>query len=46
VLAIASAPGGGTHPVIACRYGQGRSMVFGGEASWRWRMLMASTDRS
>jgi hypothetical protein len=21
-------------------------MVFGGEASWRWRMMMASTDRS
>jgi hypothetical protein len=47
VLAVASAPGGGTHPVIAVqRYGQGRSMVFGGEASWRWRMMMASTDRS
>jgi uncharacterized membrane protein len=47
VLAVSSAPGGGSHPVIAVqRYGRGRSMVFGGEASWRWRMLMASTDRS
>jgi uncharacterized membrane protein len=47
VLAVSSAPGGGTHPVIAVqRYGRGRSMVFGGEASWRWRMMMASTDRS
>jgi hypothetical protein len=47
VLAVSSGPGGGAHPVIAVqRYGQGRSMVFGGEASWRWRMLLASTDRS
>jgi uncharacterized membrane protein len=47
VLAVSSAPGGGTHPVIAVqRYGRGRSMVFGGEASWRWRMMMASTNRS
>ena len=47
VLAVSSAPGGGSHPVIAVqRYGRGRSMVFGGEASWRWRMMMASTDRS
>jgi len=47
VLAVSSAPGGGTRPVIVVqRYGRGRSMVFGGEASWRWRMMMASTDRS
>jgi len=47
VLAVSSAPGGGSHPVIAVqRYGRGRSMVFGGEASWRWRMMMASTDHS
>jgi hypothetical protein len=47
ILAVSSTPGGGPHPVVAVqRYGQGRSMVFGGEASWRWRMLMASTDRS
>jgi hypothetical protein len=47
VLAVSSAPGGGIRPVVAVqRYGQGRSMVFGGEASWRWRMMVASTDRS
>ena len=27
-------------------YGRGRSMVFAGEASWRWKMLQPSTDRS
>lgn len=32
-------------PLIAVqRYGQGRAMVFAGEASWRWRMLRPSTD--
>jgi hypothetical protein len=35
------------HPLVAVqRYGRGRSMVFAGEASWRWKMMMASTDRS
>ena len=47
VLAVATAPGGGLHPVVAVqRYGQGRSMVFAGEAAWRWKMLLSSTDRS
>src|SRR4029077_16960792 len=47
VLAVATAPGGGVHPVVAVqRYGQGRSMVFAGEAAWRWKMMVASTDRS
>ncbi len=47
VLALTTAPGGGVFPVVAVqRYGQGRSMVFAGEASWRWKMLVASTDRS
>jgi uncharacterized membrane protein len=47
VLAVAPASGGAVFPVVAVqRYGQGRSMVFGGEASWRWRMMVASTDRS
>jgi uncharacterized membrane protein len=37
----------GTRPLVAVqRYGQGRSMVFAGEASWRWRMMMPSTDRT
>jgi uncharacterized membrane protein len=37
----------GQRPLVAVqRYGQGRSMVFAGEASWRWRMTMPSTDRT
>ena len=47
VLAVVSAPDGGVFPVVAVqKYGQGRSMIFGGEASWRWRMLAPSADRS
>ncbi len=46
VLALTTAPGGGVFPVVAVqRYGQGRSMIFAGEASWRWKMMMASADR-
>jgi len=37
----------GPRPLIAVqRYGQGRSMVFTGEASWRWRMQRPSEDRT
>jgi uncharacterized membrane protein len=47
VLAVTTVAGGAVYPVVAVqRYGSGRSMVFGGEASWRWRMLQPSTDRS
>jgi hypothetical protein len=47
ILALTTAPGGGVFPVVAVqRYGQGRSMVFAGEASWRWKMMVASSDRS
>ena len=47
ILALTTAPGGGVFPVVAVqRYGQGRSMVFAGEASWRWKMMVASTDRT
>jgi uncharacterized membrane protein len=47
VLALTSAPGGGLFPVVAVqRYGQGRSMIFAGEASWRWKMMVASSDRA
>jgi uncharacterized membrane protein len=47
VLAVTTVPGGAVYPVIAVqRYGRGRSMVFAGEASWRWRMLQPSADRS
>ena len=46
VLATTSAAGA-SRPLIAVqRYGEGRSMVFTGEASWRWRMMLPSTDRS
>jgi hypothetical protein len=38
---------GTSRPLIAVqRYGEGRSMVFTGEASWRWRMMLPSTDTS
>jgi uncharacterized membrane protein len=47
VLAMTTAPGGGVFPVIAVqRYGQGRSMIFAGEASWRWKMMVPSSDKS
>jgi uncharacterized membrane protein len=47
VLAATTAPGGGVHPVVAVqRYGRGRSMVFAGEASWRWKMMVPASDRS
>jgi uncharacterized membrane protein len=47
VLAVTTAPSGALHPVVAVqRYGRGRSMVFAGEGSWRWRMMVASTDRT
>ena len=47
VLAVALSAGGNPQPLIAAqRYGQGRSMVFAGEASWRWRMMRPATDTS
>ncbi|MFA5907167.1 MAG: glutamine amidotransferase [Vicinamibacterales bacterium] len=47
VLVVAMSAGGSPQPLIAAqRYGQGRSMVFAGEASWRWRMLRPATDQS
>jgi uncharacterized membrane protein len=37
----------GVRPVLAAqRFGRGRSMVFAGEASWRWRMQLPSSDRT
>jgi hypothetical protein len=45
VLAVTSAPGGVTRPLVAVqRYGRGRALVFGGEASWRWKMMLPSGD--
>jgi uncharacterized membrane protein len=47
VLAVTTEEGGAVHPLVAVqRYGRGRSMIFGGEASWRWQMMQASTDRT
>ena len=47
VLAVAASPAGAVYPVVAVqRYGRGRSMVFTGEASWRWKMMLPATDRS
>ncbi len=47
VLATTSGPGGVPRALIAVqRYGEGRSMIFAGEASWRWRMLLPAADRS
>ncbi len=47
VLAIAPTEDGSTRPIVAVqRYGRGRSMVFAGEAAWRWKMFMPSSDRS
>ena len=47
VLAVALTAGGTPQPLIAAqRYGQGRSIVFAGEASWRWRMLKPAEDTS
>ena len=47
VLAVTSGAGGAPRPLVAVqRYGYGRTMVFAGEASWRWRMRMPSTDHT
>jgi uncharacterized membrane protein len=47
VLAVTMAASGARYPVVAVqRYGRGRSMVFAGEASWRWRMLTRADDRT
>lgn len=47
ILATTVGSGGAARPLIAVqRYGEGRSMVFTGEASWRWRMLLPSIDRT
>lgn len=47
VLAVALTAGGTPQPLIAAqRYGQGRSVIFAGEASWRWRMMKPADDTS
>ncbi len=45
VLAVSAGTAGDLRPLLAVqRYGQGRSMVFAGEASWQWRMGKPATD--
>ena len=47
VLAATSGPGGAPRALVAVqRFGEGRAMVFTGEAAWRWRMMLPSSDRS
>ena len=47
VLALVGRPEGGSGPLVAVqRYGRGRSMVFAGEAAWRWKMLMPAESRT
>ncbi|MPY86397.1 MAG: hypothetical protein GEU99_00570 [Luteitalea sp.] len=45
VLALAEGAGGDERPLVAVQhYGRGRTLVFGGEASWRWRMQLPSSN--
>jgi uncharacterized membrane protein len=47
VLAATQGSTGSTVPLVAVqRFGRGRAMIFGGEGSWRWKMLMPSADRT
>jgi uncharacterized membrane protein len=47
VLAVTGGPGGVPRALVAVqRYGEGRSMVFTGEAFWRWRMMLPASDQS
>ncbi len=47
VLAVTTGAGGVPSSLVAVqRYGDGRSMIFAGEAAWRWRMMMPASDRS
>ncbi len=47
VLALTATAAGATVPLVTVqRFGRGRAMVFSGEASWRWKMMMPASDRS
>ena len=47
VLATTTADDSAARPLIAIqRFGHGRTMLFAGEASWRWKMLSPSTDQT
>ena len=45
VLATTTGEPPAARPLIATqRFGRGRTMLFAGEASWRWKMLLPSAD--
>jgi uncharacterized membrane protein len=46
VLAVTGGESGTRPLLVAQRYGNGRSMVFAGEAAWRWRMMLPSSNNS
>ena len=47
VLAATQGSTGSIVPLIAVqRFGRGRAMIFGGEGSWRWKMMMPAADRT
>ena len=47
VLAATQGSTGSVVPLIAVqRFGRGRAMIFGGEGSWRWKMMMPAADRT
>jgi uncharacterized membrane protein len=47
VLALTTVAAGGVVPLVAVqRFGAGRAMIFAGEASWHWKMMLPVTDRS
>lgn len=47
VLAMVAGPSGEPQPLVTVqRYGRGWVLSFTGEASWRWRMMLPSTDLS
>ena len=47
ILAVTATPGGELRPLIVTqRYGRGRTLVFAGEASWRWRMMLPASDNT
>ena len=47
VLATTTGEAAAARPLIAIqRFGRGRTMLFAGEASWRWKMLLPSTDQT
>ena len=46
VLALSGTARGAAPLLAVQRYGQGRAMIFTGEATWRWKMMMPAADRT